>query len=368
MKHTPFFDWHMAHGASMVEFHGWEMPLYHRGITEEHLHTRRSASLFDLGHMGRIMVHGPRSLEFVNWLTPAALSATEPGDVLYSFLLDEAGHTIDDITIYVGAGCQMLVVNAGNHDAALAWIQQQADSWGNVAIEDKSYTWSMIALQGPSSDHIIKCLPMAESLISLPYYKYISAKNPDGGFEMIMSTTGYTGEHGYELYMPAESALQVWNALVEFDSEGIVAPAGLGARDSLRLEAAMPLYGHELNSHTTPLEAGLRKFIDFNKIRFMGKGALSAITTSGGPDKKLICFEMKQRGPVPRQAMNVLSSAGQPIGSVTSGIFSPTLQKNIGMAYVTASESKTGNEILLDIRGRNYPALVVKKPFYKRMN
>lgn len=367
MKRTPVYNWHMAHGATMVAFNGWEMPLYYHGITEEHLHTRRSASLFDLGHMGRIAVHGQDSLDFINWLTPAAFNDAQPGDVFYSFLLDEAGHTIDDITIYVGRETQMLVVNAGNHDEALAWILEKAKGWKSITIEDKSFTWSMIALQGPSSGKIIMSLPDAESAKSLPYYKFMTFKKCDRWPEMIISATGYTGEHGYELYMPCDSALKVWEVLMDAGAGGIVAPAGLGARDSLRLEAAMPLYGHELNNNTTPLEAGLRKFIDFKKSDFIGRDALCAVEQSGEPKQKLVGFEMNQRGPVPRPGMKVLSFTGEPLGEITSGIFSPTLQKNIGMAYITSPETKVGQEIHLDIRGRNYPAIIVKRPFYKRM-
>lgn len=347
----------------MVEFHGWHMPLYYTGMTEEHRHTRTQAGLFDLGHMGRIMLRGPGAREFVDELTPAHMRTAEPGDVLYSFLLDEQGHTIDDITIYVSADWLMLVVNASGLERDLAWIRQQAAGRESLKIEDASDSLAMIALQGPLSDDIL-CEFLAQIPERIGYYKFRTLKTPGLPYEVIISQTGYTGEHGYELYLPSERALGLWTMLMASGGDRL-RPIGLGARDSLRLEAAMPLYGHELDETTTPLEAGLAKFLDFEKPRFVGREALVA-QKERGVSRKLIGFELKERGSVPRAGSRVLDPLEREIGKVTSGIFSPSLEKMIGMAYVDAGAAQVGSEVVIDVRGRMQPAVIVKRPFYRR--
>lgn len=355
----------MARGATMVDFNGWHMPLYYRGITEEHIHTRSAAGLFDLCHMGRVVLSGARTREFADWLTPARLRAAKPGDVLYSFLLNERGCPIDDITVYLDDGSIMLVVNAGNHDRALEWIQRQAAAFGGVDVEDRSYSWAMIAVQGPGSDAAMSGF-LGAKFEPLDYYTFRTVRGNPFAPEMLYSATGYTGEHGYEVYLPAASASRAWSALLEAGVGAGIQPVGLGARDSLRLEAAMPLYGHELNDETTPLEAGLGKFIDFEKPDFVGRDALVAQKESGGAARKLAGMEMLQRGPVPRQGHEVFSPDEERVGMLTSGIYSPSLQKNIALGYLRAPCAAAGTEVLVEIRGRRHPARVVKRPFYKR--
>ncbi len=350
----------------MTEFNGWHMPLYYSGMTGEHLHTRGAAGLFDLCHMGRIRISGPRCRDFVDWLTPARLSAAKSGDVLYSFLLNEQGCPLDDITVYVFPDEYLLVVNAGNHDRDLAWIQDRASGFGaGVAVEDRSFTWGMIALQGPRAAGVMTDFA-GGAVAGLGYYTFLAAEW--NGAQVLYSATGYTGEHGYEIYLPSGNVKAAWERLLVLGADADVRPVGLGARDSLRLEAAMPLYGHELDDTMTPLEAGLGKFLDLDKPAFLGREALLALRDSGGPGHKLACAEMPGRGPVPRQGCPVHAAAdgSRPVGAVTSGIFSPTLQKNVAMARVEAPLARVGTPLFIEIRGRLFPAATVKRPFYKR--
>lgn len=366
MLKTPFHDWHVSHGATMTAFNGWDMPLYYKGITEEHLQTRKAAGLFDLCHMGRVIIRGHNALEFTDSLTPARMRQGKPGDVLYSFLLNEEGRTLDDITIYLASDHAFLVINAGNRERDVEWIRKQAESWEDVRIDDISMGWAMIAIQGPASEAIYAEIFGAESAPK-EYYKYFVIADPKSEENrMIVSTTGYTGEKGYELYMPRDMALGIWDKLMTVGQPHGLVPVGLGARDSLRLEAAMPLYGHELTEETTPFAAGLGKFVDLEKTAFIGREALLAEKEKGGPTKRLLAFEMEKRGPVARQGHEVYSTEEKLIGTVASGIFSPTLQKNIGTCFVESGAASVGSQILLDIRGRKHPAVVVKKPFYKR--
>lgn len=342
------------------------MPLYYRGITQEHLHTRTAAGLFDLGHMGRIFLKGPHTRIFVDHLTPARVTEAGHGDVQYSFLLREDGTVIDDITVYFDKDEVLLVVNAGNRQRDLSWIHDQAEAFGHdVEVEDRGESWGMIAIQGPLSGNIMKKV-IGEAIASLNYYHFRRLTHADYAGELIVSRTGYTGEDGFEIYLPGENVVKLWDALLSSEIDGTVQPVGLGARDSLRLEASMPLYGHELDNHLTPLHAGLGRFVDLDKPNFIGRAALASLKESGGPKVRLVGFEMLQRGPVARQGFAVQGADGNQIGSVTSGIFSPTLQKTVGLAYVNKEHSSVGSSISIDIRGRSLPARIIKRPFYRR--
>lgn len=365
MRKTPLNEWHRSHGATMTDFNGWDMPLYYRGITEEHLHTRQAAGLFDLSHMGRIWITGSGAREYVDGMTPARVKDAKAGDVQYSFLLDERGHTIDDITVYYDDVDVLLVVNAGNKDRDYEWLKSHEGDVADVTVTDFSDRWGMIALQGPRSNDVMRALFGGE-FAAPGYYRFAKLTDTIFPGDMIVSETGYTGEQGYEFYLPAEHVAKLWEALMAAAPEADVAPIGLGARDSLRLEAGMPLYGHELNDETTPLCAGLGKFCDLEKPSFIGRDALIETKNAGGPSKKLVGFEMTQRGPVARQGFDICSADGAVVGKVASGIFSPSLQKVVGMAYVDTPLAKVGNEVLIDIRGRKLPANIVKRPFYKR--
>lgn len=365
MRETVLHDWHVSRGATMTDFHGWHMPLYYRGITEEHLHTRTRAGVFDLGHMGRVLISGTGARAFVDHLTPARVQQGEVGEVQYSFLLREDGTTIDDITVYYEPNSIFLVINAGNRDRDIEWIRTQAAQFNDVVeIVDLSDAWGMIAIQGPNAKANVERLFGGSELPA--YYHFAHFDDTVGQGPLIVSCTGYTGENGYEFYLPAENTQKLWEALISVAPEMDVQPIGLGARDSLRLEASMPLYGHELTDETTPLHAGLGKFVDLEKPSFIGRDALLALKQNGGPSQKLVAFEMKQRGPVAREGFDVYGSDGMPIGRVASGIFSPTLQKIIGTAYVAAQHAAVGGEIQIDIRGRKHPATLIKRPFYRR--
>lgn len=348
----------------MTDFNGWHMPLFYTGITQEHLHTRSAAGLFDLGHMGRVLVKGPYAHVFVDHLTPARVSEAAPGDIQYSFLLREDGTVIDDITVYYGQDEIFLVINAGNRDRDLLWINDQAQAFGqDVEITDRGTDWSMIALQGPASNEIIQKI-YGSDVTNLGYYKFLSL-NQGTNDEMIISRSGYTGEDGFEIYLPADKTAALWDSLISSSAANVV-PVGLGARDSLRLEAAMPLYGHELDDSLTPLHAGLNRFLDLSKPNFIGRAALETLKSDNGPGQKLVGFEMLQRGPVARQGFAIKNEAGDAIGTVTSGIFSPTFEKTVGLAYVDKENAVVGNNIGIEIRGRILPAQIVKRPFYRR--
>ncbi len=378
-KRTVFYERHRALGATLTEFAGWEMPLYYAGMTEEHLHTRSHVGIFDLCHMGRIAVSGERFREFLDWLTPAAVATAQPGRVLYSFLLNENGTVIDDITIYVGQAHAMLVVNAANLAKDLLWLQSKAQEFGGAVIADWSNELAMVAVQGPRADEVMEAV-LGPCFTPLGYYTFteISANqlekhgrlslpsSPTERFAVLYSATGYTGERGYEIYAPPEVALAFWDTAFGSAVGMLLRPIGLGARDSLRLEAAMPLYGHELTEETTPLEAGLAKFVDFTKeADFIGRSKLEA-QRQNGVVRRLVGLEMPVRGPVPRHGYSVLSPNGQAIGHITSGVYSPSLQKNIALAYVRSDFSAVGSEVAVEIRGRLFPMQVAKKPFYKR--
>ncbi len=340
----------------MTDFNGWNMPLMYSSMTQEHLFTRSSAGVFDLGHMGRLLLSGAGAIALVDRLTPIRLSAASRGDVLYSFVLRETGRPIDDITVYYEADDRvLLVVNASNRVAVIDWLRDKCAAAG-VTLEDKTFDWGMIALQGPDHERVMRAV-FGAAFTPCAYYRFY--RLPDG---VILSATGYTGETGYEIYAPQARIPELWQAFVDAGA----LPVGLGARDTLRLEAALPLFGHELNDDVTPLEAGFGRFVDFEKGDFIGRDALLK-QKEAGITKKLIGYELAAaHGPIGRAGMGVKDSDGNTIGVVTSGCLSPSLKKIIGMAYVDTAHSAVGTKICLDIRGRLQDAVVVKKPFYKR--
>ncbi|MGC8740341.1 MAG: glycine cleavage system aminomethyltransferase GcvT [Candidatus Sumerlaeaceae bacterium] len=375
---TILYSRHKLLGAAMTDFAGWEMPLYYSGITEEHCHTRSKVGLFDLSHMGRFIIRGSAFREFLDWVTPAPIALAQAGKVLYSFFLNERGGVIDDITIYMGTDCAMLVVNAANRQKDYLWLMQRAAEFTGVEIEDHSEHLAMIAVQGPLADRAMEYL-FGSAFCSCAYYSFqelavSQLPVPLGPMEsstneslvLIYSATGYTGELGYEIYAHAAVIEALWDKLIANATDLELKPIGLGARDSLRLEAAMPLYGHELTDEILPLEAGLSRFVDFSKpTSFIGREALET-QREQGVSRKLVGLEMSGRGAIPRHGCAVKNSANEIIGTVTSGGYSPTLEKNIALAYVATSHTAPGTSLQVEIRGRLWPATVVKKPFYKR--
>lgn len=356
---TPLFDRHLAAGGRMVEFAGWQMPVQYRGVIEEHRAVRTAAGLFDVSHMGEIRIAGPGAEAFVQRLTPNDVSALEPGRIQYSALLAEDGTYHDDILVYrMAADELMLVVNASNAAKDFAWVAAQPHE--GLAVEDVSDAYALLALQGPRAVEILRGLT-ATPLDPIRYYRF--AHGEVAGVPAILSRTGYTGEDGFELYLAPDAAGLVWDALLAAGAAHGLTPAGLGARDTLRLEAGMPLYGHELDRTTTPWEAGLDWVIKLDKGDFVGREALAAARERGSA-RRLCGFEVEGRG-IAREGHEV-RVAGASVGRVTSGTFSPTFERALGMAYVAAEHAEPGTEVEIDVRGRSVAARLRPLPFYKR--
>jgi aminomethyltransferase len=366
MKSTPLNPWHKSHGGTLVEFSGWEMPVVYTTITEEHKAVRERAGLFDICHMGQVFVAGARSLEFLQAVTTNDVSRLKPGAMQYSTLPAPDGTLLDDI-IVTRLGWQgmppfttdepayLVVVNAGNAGTDFAWLRTQAERF---EVEVVFAPEGMLALQGPASQAILSKLTGSD-LEKLPYYHLTLAEV--AGVKTLLSRSGYTGEDGFEICLPAASTAAVWEAILQAGQASGIVPVGLGARNTLRMEMGYALYGHEIDRTTNPLEAGLGWVVKLDKGSFVGRQALVAAQGSGLA-RKLAGFEMLERA-VARDGYSVVDASGQVIGKVTSGGPSPTLGKNIGMAYVPAALAAVGSEILIQVRDRTARARVVPRPF-----
>jgi aminomethyltransferase len=344
----------------MVEFGGWEMPVQYTGIIEEHKAVRRAAGLFDVSHMGEILVKGPGALPLIQKLITNDATKITIGQALYSPMCYPSGGIVDDLLVYrLGDDEYWLVVNAGNKDKDFRWIKDHQA--GEVTVEDISDETGQIALQGPRSQEILSQITDI-NLEEIKYFRFAWAET--AGVKTLVSRTGYTGEDGFELYMKAKEAPQVWQALLLAGKDFGLVPVGLGARDTLRFEARLPLYGHELNEEYTPLEAGLGIFVALTKAEnFIGKEALLKQKAEGVP-RKLVGFEMLDRG-IPRAGYKIEKN-NISIGEVTSGSFAPSLGKNLGLGYVKSAEAVLDNEITVIIRDKGLQARIIKTPFYKR--
>jgi aminomethyltransferase len=356
LKRTPLYACHVEAGARLVEFAGWEMPVQYAGVIEEHRAVRTTAGLFDVSHMGEVRVRGAGAESFLQRLTPNDVSRLAPGRAHYSGLLTDRGTYIDDILIYrLAADDFLVVVNASNAPRDFEWIASRSN--GNAEVVDESDRWALLALQGPQAVEILE--PLSPGASELRYYGF--RQGEVDGRPALISRTGYTGEDGFELYVDPEHAPALWRRLVEAGAH----PAGLGARDTLRLEAAMALYGHEIDETTTPWEAGLDWVVKLGKGDFLGRDALVAQKEAGLP-RKLVGFEVEGRG-IARQGHAVLSGAtGEAVGAVTSGTWSPTFEKALGLAWVPPDLAAPGTPLTLDVRGRRLAARVVETPFYRR--
>ncbi len=360
IKETPLRAAHEAAGARMVEFAGWRMPVQYSGVIDEHLAVRKRAGLFDVSHMGELRVGGPQALDLVQHLTPNNAAKLPPGRAQYSALTTPAGTFVDDLLVYrLGEQEFLLVVNAANRDKDLAWVLEHAPRF-DAEVRDESDAWALIALQGPRAAAILGPL-VAADLGGLRYYAF--ERPALEGAECIVSRTGYTGEDGFEIYAPAGAAERIWNRLMESGHPHGLVPVGLGARDTLRLEARMALYGNDIDETTTVLEADLGWIVKLKKGEFIGRDAL-ARQKERGVERRLVGFEMRGRR-VARHGHPALLG-GREVGRVTSGSFAPFLEKNIGLAYLPLQAAQPGTEIAIDIRGRAEPAVVVATPFYKR--
>jgi aminomethyltransferase len=357
LRRTPLYDAHVALGARIVPFAGWEMPVqYAAGISAEHRAVREQCGLFDVSHMGEVIVRGPDAIAFVNHVTSNDVSALAIGQIQYSTLLTERGTIVDDLLVYRYPEHLLLVINAGNRDADVAYLREHLAGF-DATLEDVSDSYALIAVQGPEAPALVQRLADQE-LGGIKYYRFV--EGAVAGVPAIISRTGYTGELGFELFVPWDQAVAVWNALLE---GGTATPCGLGARDTLRLEAGMALYGHELDIDTTPLEAGLSWLVKLGKPDFLGKSVLVR-QHEDGVDRKLVGFTFDERA-IPRHGMPVWYGDVQ-VGSVCSGTMSPTLGAPVGTCYLPAAAAVPGTVFAVDIRGRHVPARVVSLPFYKR--
>ncbi len=364
-KTTVLYERHRALGARFIEFAGWLMPVQYEGIVSEHLAVRRQAGLFDLGHMGQVVVRGRDALPFLQELTPNDVAKLRPGRAHYSLFLYPSGGVVDDIIVYhlPGGGEYFLVVNAANTEKDLAWLAdwraQRPDLV--VDIENVSDRTGMLAIQGPLAEAILQELTTYD-LASVPWFGIVRVTV--AGVETLVARTGYTGEDGFELYCPIERTGDVWDALLEAGRPKGLVPVGLGARDTLRIEAALPLYGQELSAEITPLEAGLDWVIRWEKGPFIGREALER-QREQGPPRRLVGFELVGRGGIPRTGYEV-RVGDDVIGAVTSGTASPTLGKTIGMALIASRYAGVGQPFQVVIRGKPVDAVQVSMPFYRR--
>lgn len=360
-KRTPLYAAHVKAGGKIVEFAGFEMPVQYKGIIEEHNTVREHAGLFDVSHMGEFEIKGKEAKKFIQKIITNNMEKIEPGKALYSPMCYENGGTVDDLLVYCyNQEHFWLVVNAANIEKDWQWIN--ANKVGeNIELTNISDEVAQLALQGPKAQEILQLLTEID-LQEIKFFRFKSAKV--SGIECMVSRTGYTGEDGFEIYMAAENARTIWDALMVKGEPYGLTPIGLGARDTLRFEAGLPLYGHELSQDISPLEAGLGSFVDLKSDnKFIGKEALLEQKQQGLRRKK-VGLDMIDRG-IPREDYPV-EKGGQEIGFITSGSFSPTLNKNLGLALIKSEEAKIGNTVDILIRKRPCKAVIVKTPFYKR--
>jgi len=362
MNRTPLHDKHTAHDAKMVEFGGWMMPVQYGPILDEVRHVRGAAGLFDLSHMGRLHVVGPDAVRMVDSIATNYCGKIPVGSIRYSLFCRENGYPIDDLLLYREEQDVYTVVNAGNTEACVDWIESHLDGF-DAKLVDETATTAMIAVQGPNSQAILSKLVTDGDIEKLGYYKFTLATFLDIP-NVRISRTGYTGENGYEIYFPVEHASKVWDKTMEAGEADGLKPIGLGARDVLRLEAGMPLYGHEIDSEHQPLEAGLAFGISFADAKgdYVGRDALQAFKET--PKRKLVGITSDGKRS-PRQGTE-LYSGDQIVGQITSGSPSPTLDLNIGQAYLDLGFEEPGQKLELDFRGKRQACTVVELPFYSR--
>lgn len=351
LKRTPLHAAHVTLGAKLVPFGGWEMPVMYTSIREEHFAVRERVGLFDVSHMGELIVSGFRAEAFLNRVLTNDVHRSKAGRAQYTFLGNERGGILDDLVLYWLEPMRfLLLVNAANTYRDFGWLTEQAA--GTVRVENHSDEIATLALQGPLSPRL---LPMADDLGLFQIGAFDVC-----GFRCWIARTGYTGEDGFEVFCSPDDATQLWNALLTCGAEFGIKPCGLGARDTLRLEMCYPLHGQDITAETTPLEAGLGRFVALDKADFIGRSVLVA-QKEKGVNRKLVAFKMRVGSPPPRPHYPILAG-GQRVGEVTSGVPSPSLGVGIGMGYVATGVT----DIEIEIRGRRYPATIEKKPLLKR--
>ena len=377
LKRTPLFEIHQKLGGRLVEFGGWEMPVQYTSIMDEHQAVRKSAGIFDISHMGEVLVSGARAAEFLNRTLTNDIRKLAPGEGQYTLMCNERGGVIDDLYAYrLAAAEYLLIINASRIDADVAWLEVQRAAFGAgdaLQLRNVSDETGAVAVQGPHvAGFIDQCLPgpsaggTAVSRTS-ELKKNEIARFDFGGQPVWLGRTGYTGEDGFEVVAPAARIAAVWTKIMEAGRAHGLQPAGLGARDTLRTEVCYPLYGHELDENTTPIEAGLGFFVALDKGDFTGRPTLAA-QKAGGPARKCVAFKMMERSAPPRPHYPIWSAGPDAavIGEVVSGTQSPSLGIGIGMGYVKSEFARRETQIEIEIRGRRAPAMIVPKPLYKK--
>jgi len=377
LKRTPLFAAHQRAGGKLIEFGGWEMPVHYSSIVDEHLAVRRAGGLFDISHMGEVSISGPNALAFLNQLLTNDAAKLAVGQGQYTLMCNERGGVIDDLYAYrIGPQEYLLVINASRIDADLGWMERQWAAWpkrSDVQLKDLSDSLGAVALQGP------RVRPILDQVLREPIVGGTkAAKASDlkknelavtsfGGEILYVGCTGYTGEDGFELISPANRIEEIWDKLLAAGHPQCLQPAGLGARDTLRTEMCYPLYGHELDENTTPIEAGVGFFVALEKGDFNGREVL-AEQKANGTRKRCVAFKMAEKSAPPRPQYGIWSGGvnAAKIGEVVSGTQSPSLNLGIGLGYVPVEFSRAGTSIEIEIRGRRYPAVVVKKPIYSK--
>lgn len=354
VRKTALHTKHLAAGAKIVDFAGWAMPMFYRGIVSEHKRVRSTVGIFDVSHMGEFVVTGADAGASLDWITTNAASVLVPGSVQYSVMCLEDGGIIDDLLVYRLHDHYMLVVNAANKEKDLAWIRSNLR--GDADVRDATDDTALIALQGPDSAPVLAQISEAEGS-SIPYFR--CATIDVAGKDVLVSRTGYTGEDGFEIYCGLEEAPRLWDAMLDAGSEFDIEPIGLGARDTLRLEMGYCLYGSDIDETRTPVEAGLTWIVNPDKGDFIGRRALLS-RKEEGPRERLVGFRLTDRG-IPRPGSRILADS-RPVGVVTSGTYSPSLSEGIGLGYV---ESGISGDVNVEIRGVNVSAQLVDLPFYK---
>ncbi|MDF1543483.1 MAG: glycine cleavage system aminomethyltransferase GcvT [bacterium] len=356
IKKTPFYDKHVAAGAKMVEFAGYHMPIQYQGITAEHLAVRENIGLFDLTHMGEFEVSGEGATAYLQKVTTNNVEALAIGQIQYSCMTLPTGGIVDDLLVYRLEDSYLLIVNASNLQKDFDWLSSQLDP--EVQLTNLSDQTALLAIQGPNAQKLMAELTDYD-LDEMKYYTWAIAEI--AGVDLLFSRTGYTGEDGFEIYMTYEQAETIWKEILEKGKKHGLELIGLGARDSLRLEMKMALYGNDIDESTTPIEASLGWIVHLDK-EFIGKEVI-AMQKAEKPSRRLVCLELEGRA-FPRKGYDVIVN-GEAAGKLTSGTFSPSLQKPIAMAYVPRSHTKSGSEVEVEIRGKKIAATVVKPPFYK---
>src|SRR5437773_187645 len=368
-KKTPLYEEHVRLGARMVPFGGWLMPVQYTSIVEEHQAVRNNIGIFDISHMGQLIVEGRGANKWLNAMLTNNVDKLDIGTGQYTFLLNERGGIIDDLIVYrIGEQKFLLIVNAARTEADFAWLQKHlpavaaaVSAANTVQIDNRSANFGGVAIQGPRVVELFRAVfgedvqpPSRNEIVDVPF----------DATTVSVACTGYTGEDGIEVFFRATDAVKLWNTALEKGKPLGIKPCGLGARDTLRLEMCYPLNGSDLSPDRNPIEAGLGFFVDLTKSNFIGRDVLLE-TKEKGPREKLVPFRMKEKGPPPRPHYAVFEN-GARIGEVTSGTLSPSLNSGVGMAYVSTAHAKIGAKIDIEIRGQKFPAMIEKKPLYKK--